>query len=284
MRRIKSRYCKGDKVYYYDVNTGSMVESEVTGVTRRYGLVKKIDSMTGVKTLNTVTLEHNKAISERILKSYPNAVFIGKYYVMLPALHTYYNLKSADGGDNYTSGWYDDEYIQVDYLDAIDCVSSDLVARTEQELLKRKFDGLYDKLSESGTEDGNVFYQYNPKSKDLDNYDEEDKITCPAVGSKFKFRFAGNVERDMRLTEVEVDEKDITLTFDLDKNNVIYKVGYTILIEGGGYQNVFARLRNLDNVVVKGPESNRYGLSYNDKLIKVMSAEFQLGDLQLFDE
>ena len=87
MRRIKSKYCKGDRVYYYDVNTGSMVESEVTGVTRRYGLVKKIDSLTGIKTLNTVTLEHNKVISERILKSYPNAVFIGKYYVMLPVLN-----------------------------------------------------------------------------------------------------------------------------------------------------------------------------------------------------
>ena len=284
MRRIKSKYCKGDRVYYYDVNTGAMVESEVTGVTRRYGLVKKIDSLTGIKTLNTVTLEHNKVISERILKSYQNAVFIGKYYVMLPVLNTYYNLKSVDGGDNYTCGWYDDECIQVDYLDAIDGVNADLIAKTEQELLKRKFDGLYDKLDESKTENGSVFYQYNPKGKDLDNYDEEDKITCPAVGSKFKFRFAGNVERDMRLTEVEADERYVTLTFDLDKNNVIYKVGYTILVEGSGYQNVFTRLRNLGNVVVKGLESNRYGLSYNDKLIKVTSAEFQLGDLQLFSE
>ena len=65
---------------------------------------------------------------------------------------------------------------------------------------------------------------------------------------------------------------------------MIYKVGYTILVEGSGYQNVFTRLRNLGNVVVKGLESNRYGLSYNDKLIKVTSAEFQLGDLQLFSE
>lgn len=81
-----------------------------------------------------------------------NAVFIGKYYVMLPVSNTYYNLKSVDGGDNYTCGWYDDECIQVDYLDAIDGVNADLIAKTEQELLKRKFDGLYDKLDESKTE------------------------------------------------------------------------------------------------------------------------------------
>lgn len=124
---------------------------------------------------------------------------------------TYYSLESTDEEDYCV--------IEIDHYlmtNKVDLASTDLIAKTEKELLERKNNGLFEStLFVQSDEDFGEIREYCrfTDDQDLDIYDETDVTTLQMLEKEFKITYADGAYKISTLQGVSISDKDMLFSF-----------------------------------------------------------------------